>query len=43
VYLRRVTNLELSKRWEWWSTCRFTQYFEQLEETLLSAIESTWR
>jgi len=33
--LRRVTNLELSKTWEWWS-CRFPQYCEQMEELLVS-------
>jgi len=40
--VRRVTNLELSKRWDWWSTCRFPQYFQQMEELLVSAIGCTW-
>jgi len=37
----RVINLELSKRWKWWSLCRFPWYFEQMEELLLSDIECT--
>jgi len=31
--LRRVTNIELGKRYEMWFACRFPQYFEQMLRT----------
>jgi len=37
--LRRDTNLELSKRWEYWSAYRFLQYFKQTDDLLISDTE----
>jgi len=32
----------LGKGYRGWSWCRFPQYFEWVEESLLSAVEFTW-
>jgi hypothetical protein len=41
INLRRVTKLQLSKIYEWWSACRFPQFSEQMKKLLRSAVECT--